>query len=178
MAKFVKDWTPYYRNRFYSCGEHLRVNGRIIVRGKVSVGDSVMIEGGGVLMAIRNGSIKMGNNIYFEKATLSSTHSIEIGNYVAIGNYVLIIDHDGYGLDGNLALEKPVKIGNHVWIGVRATVLKGVTIGDNSVIGACAVVSKDVEPNTIVAGNPARKIRYTNGYTITSPGSIYYPSPK
>ena len=51
---------------------------------------------------------------------------------------------------------RPVRIGNNVWIGMNAIVLKGVTIGDDCVIAAGAVVTKDVPPGTIVAGNPAR----------------------
>jgi acetyltransferase-like isoleucine patch superfamily enzyme len=49
----------------------------------------------------------------------------------------------------------PVKIGTNVWIGMNAVILKGVTIGDNSVVAAGAVVTKSIAPNTIVAGNPA-----------------------
>jgi acetyltransferase-like isoleucine patch superfamily enzyme len=52
-----------------------------------------------------------------------------------------------------------VVIGNDVWIGVNATILSGVTIGDGAIIGACSVVTKDVAPYTIVAGNPAKAIR-------------------
>jgi acetyltransferase-like isoleucine patch superfamily enzyme len=48
-----------------------------------------------------------------------------------------------------------VKIGDNVWIGMNAVILKGVTIGDNSVVAAGAVVTKSIAPNTIVAGNPA-----------------------
>lgn len=54
---------------------------------------------------------------------------------------------------------EPVTIGNSVWIGGGATILPGVTIGDNCVIGAGSVVTKNVAPNTVVAGNPARIIR-------------------
>lgn len=54
---------------------------------------------------------------------------------------------------------RPVKLGDNVWIGGGASILPGVTIGDNCVIGAGSVVTKDVESNTIVAGNPARFIR-------------------
>lgn len=56
-------------------------------------------------------------------------------------------------------LSLPVLIGSDVWIGYAATVLSGITVGDSSVIGAGAVVSKDVPPNVIVAGNPARIVR-------------------
>ena len=58
----------------------------------------------------------MGNSVYCNGAIISSTVSIEIGNAVVISGYVLIIDHDGYGLDGNPAIERPVKIRNDVWI--------------------------------------------------------------
>jgi carbonic anhydrase/acetyltransferase-like protein (isoleucine patch superfamily) len=157
--------TPYYRSRFYQAGQNLLVKGRITVVGKVIVGDNVIFEGSSALWAWGKGVIKMGNRIFFNKALVSSTISIEIGNDVVLSEDVLIIDHNGYGLDGSPPAEKAVKIGNHVWIGMRATVLKGVTIGDNSVVGAAAVVTKNVEPNTIVAGNPAKKIRNTTGYT-------------
>jgi acetyltransferase-like isoleucine patch superfamily enzyme len=55
--------------------------------------------------------------------------------------------------------EKPVFIGRNVWLGARVTVLPGVTIGDNAVIGAGAVVARDIPPNAIAVGNPARVIR-------------------
>jgi maltose O-acetyltransferase len=59
-------------------------------------------------------------------------------------------------------VQKPVFIGNDVWIGTRAILLPGVHVGDHSIIGAGAVVAKDVPPWAIVVGNPARVVRYRN----------------
>jgi serine acetyltransferase len=161
--------TPYYRRLFWHSGEQLLVAGRIQIRGKVSVGDKVTISGDSTLLARRTGNkgiIKIGNNVFLNSTKIIAALDVEIGNDVIINYEALISDHDGMGLDGNPPIEKPVRIGNHVSIGMRAIILKGVTVGDNSIIGAGAVVTKDVEPNTIVAGNPAHKIRDTKGYTL------------
>lgn len=62
------------------------------------------------------------------------------------------------GLEGP-EMTKPIKIGNDVWVGGGAIILPGVTVGDGSTVGAGSVVTRDVEPYTVVAGNPARTIR-------------------
>ncbi|HAO93314.1 MAG: hypothetical protein A2X93_07225 [Deltaproteobacteria bacterium GWC2_56_8] len=84
-----------------------------------------------------------------------------LGDHIMMGEYVMIYTQDhkisGKGYDGSVV--RPVKIGNHVWIGGRVTILKGVTIGDNAVVGAGSVVTKDVPKDAIVAGNPAKVIR-------------------
>ena len=74
---------------------------------------------------------------------------------------VVIFDTDWHGIDGQPPKEEPISIGRHVWIGLRALILEGVTIGDNSIVGAGSVVTKSVAPNSVVAGNPARFIRET-----------------
>ena len=55
--------------------------------------------------------------------------------------------------------ENGVSIGNHVWLGIRTIILKGVTIGDNSIVAAGSIVTKDVKANTIVSGTPAKQIK-------------------
>lgn len=85
---------------------------------------------------------------------------ITLGRGVAIADGVLIRDTDDHdlGVEGYEQV-KPVTIGDHVWIGQRATILKGVTIGDGAVVAAGSVVTKDVPANTVVAGVPAKVIR-------------------
>ena len=77
-----------------------------------------------------------------------------------IARGAVIRDYDGHYIeDVAYRTAKPVIIGDNVWIGYRAMILKGVTIGDNSVVAANSVVTKDVPSNSIVAGNPAKIIR-------------------
>lgn len=89
---------------------------------------------------------------------------VRIGNNVWIGPNVGIfaVAHpmEVAGRREMLGIAKPITIGDGVWIGGNATVLMGVTIGRNAVIGAGSVVTRDVPENAVVAGNPARVIRY------------------
>ena len=89
---------------------------------------------------------------------------IKIGDYVGFGQQVMILtDTHNIGTpeyrSGQLRAQ-PVQIGNGCWIGARATILPGVTIGDGAIVAAGAVVSKDVPPHTIVGGVPAKVIRH------------------
>lgn len=93
---------------------------------------------------------------------------VSIGDHCLIAGGVTIADYDGHPLDAcsrragdtsSLAEIRPVEIGNDVWIGHGAVILKGVKIGDRAVIGAHAIVTRDVPPDCVVAGNPARPVR-------------------
>jgi acetyltransferase-like isoleucine patch superfamily enzyme len=93
---------------------------------------------------------------------------IEIGDDVLIAQMVSILDHDHAFevADGALTVARtaydtaPVVIGDNVWIGDKATILRGVTVGPNAVVAANAVVTRDVAPFTVVAGSPAVVIRH------------------
>ena len=109
-----------------------------------------------------------GRNIYFGKnvfvnsaCTFMDRGGIYIDDEVFIGPKVnlITINHDINPFNRNTTICKPIHIEKRVWIGVAATILPGVRIGENSIIGANAVVTKDVPSNTIVGGNPAKVIK-------------------
>jgi acetyltransferase-like isoleucine patch superfamily enzyme len=99
------------------------------------------------------------HTIINQKVCLDGRGGLTIGNYVDIssGAWILTDSHD---MNDPLFPEilAPVNIGDHVWIGSRATILPGVTIGKGAVVAAGAVVTRDVEPFVVVAGVPARPI--------------------
>jgi acetyltransferase-like isoleucine patch superfamily enzyme len=97
---------------------------------------------------------------------------LKIGNNVNISSYTLIqtLTHDPQNPDF-VCLERPVVIGDYAWIGARAIICPGVTVGEGAVVAAGAVVTKNVPPYTIVGGNPAayikdrtRNLRYRTAY--------------
>ena len=134
------------KNIFIKCGED------IIVKSNCYFG-----RGEGIKVGARS---QLGQNSRIGPYTI-------IGDDVVMGPDVVIMttSHKFERLDvpinkqGHLKI-RPVIIGNDVWIGTRALILPGVTIGDQAILGAGTVVTKDVPPRAIVAGNPARIIRY------------------
>ncbi len=108
--------------------------------------------------------ITIGNNFYMN-AGCHILGEIVIGNDVQIGPKTVIWGRDHGIKRGKLIREqprirKPIKVGNDVWIGANATVLKGVCIGDGAVIGAGSVVTRDIPEYAIAVGNPAKVIKY------------------
>ncbi|HGY9615311.1 sugar O-acetyltransferase [Vibrio harveyi] len=106
----------------------------------------------------------LGDNVYanFNLTLVDYTH-IYIGDHVMIGPNVTIATA-GHPIDPELRRDIaqfniPVHIGNNVWIGANSVVLPGVTIGENSVIGAGSVVTKDIPANVVAVGNPCRVLR-------------------
>ena len=103
----------------------------------------------------------LGDNAGLSAAVLCAGLSIEIGGGTLIGAGAMIIDNDFHVYSGQgwrtemQAGARPVKVGREVFIGARAIILKGVTIGDRAVVGAGAVVTRDVPSDHVAAGNPA-----------------------
>lgn len=117
----------------------------------------------GVRMEIgEHGLITIGNGTYLNRNTLIiALEEVSIGKDCMISWDVIIMDSDLHGRTvADKPSSKPVRIGNKVWIGCRSILLKGVTIGDDAMIAAGSIVTKDVPPLAIVGGNPARILRY------------------
>ena len=108
--------------------------------------------------------LKIGDNVGISGCTISAGKSIVIGSNVLIGSGAVITDGDAHPIDpierrnGGGSERKPVVIGDDVFIGARAIILKGVTIGVGAVVGAGAVVAKDIPPYSVAVGNPARVV--------------------
>lgn len=110
-------------------------------------------------------NISVGKNVFFNTGcTFQDRGGITVGDGTMIGqNVTLLTLNHGFALkDRNTTYPLPIVIGQNVWISANATVVPGVTIGDNAVIAAGAVVTKDVPKNAVVAGVPAKVIRYLN----------------
>lgn len=123
-----------------------------------------------IILARAGAKVILEDDVRMSGATIYSRESIRIGKHTSIGGNVKIFDHDFHPIDSQERLDhpnsgmktKPVDIGENVFIGVNAIILKGSKIGNNCVIGAGAVVSGTFEDNTVIAGNPAKVIRKLN----------------
>ncbi|MCJ7521277.1 MAG: sugar O-acetyltransferase [Dehalococcoidia bacterium] len=109
-------------------------------------------------------NIHVGDHVFMNiLCTILDTNEVRIGNHVMIGPSVQIYTAahllQAEGRNQGLEVAKPVVIEDNVWLGGGAILLPGVRIGRNAVVGAGAVVSRDVPANTVVAGNPARVVR-------------------
>ncbi len=127
---------------------------------RLIIGNFFYVVSGCHIAINKNATLKIGSGYIHSGATIDCSKRIEIGNDTIISKDVIIRDSDSHHIVSHPHIStQPIKIENHVWIGVRATILKGVTIGKGSIIAAGAVVTKDVPRNCLVGGVPAKIIK-------------------
>jgi acetyltransferase-like isoleucine patch superfamily enzyme len=159
----------------------LRYRGRLVTDGVAFVCPGVTFEigkeakvhlgrwswvGAGTKIRAHEGEVRIGaKTVMGQECTISAYQHVSIGRECVVADRVMLIDFD----HGVVEVERPiraqgiykrdVKIGHNVWMGYGACVLRGVTVGDNAIVGTNSVVTKDVPANAVVGGAPARLIR-------------------
>lgn len=129
-----KSYIRIYKNAFFNIGENFTVRRNIIIR------------------VLKNARLEIENNVFLnDNISIQCMKKIHIGSNTEIGPNTFIIDHDhDYKNDFHKFVCEEVNIGENVWIGANVTILKGVTIGDNSIIAAGTVITKDVPKNVLI----------------------------
>ena len=165
---------PLFVARCTKVGKNLGIEllPEIIGHSQIYLGDNVQISGKiGVISGrvFDQPRLVVGNRTSLGHGTVISVNrEVIIGDDVLIAGSVRIADNDGHPLDTDRRIRheppgpestKPVHIGNKAWIGNSACILKGVTIGEGAIVGALSVVTRDVPPYHVVAGNPARIVK-------------------
>jgi acetyltransferase-like isoleucine patch superfamily enzyme len=179
----------YLRRRFFTAaGRRWRTNGlvffgrglelEIAAKGRVDFGRFVWI-GDGTKIRCHEGWVEIGDKtVMGQECTISAYQHVRIGQQCVIADRAMFIDFD----HGVVEVERPIRlqgiykrdviVGSNVWIGYGACVLRGVSVGDNAIVGTNSVVTKDVPANAVVAGIPARVIRMRE-----APEQLRWPNP-
>ena len=168
------------RARRVRTGNRLITYGTLMIRGQgiIRIGDHVTINScrsanpiGGdsktILFAKQSGRILIGNNTGISNSAIVAQELIEIGDRVLIGAGCKIYDHDFHSLvlgermrdPESGVVSAPVSIRDGAFIGAHTIILKGITVGEQSVVGAGSVVARDIPPGEIWGGNPVRFIK-------------------
>lgn len=163
---------PMFRYRCARVGRRLNLEGApplIGGNGTIVVGDDVQIGSPCTWNVESGGELIIGDRVSLNyRGIISVAKSVRIGDDTMIAGDVAIFDNTNHPvsprarLSGGALTDRevgPVVIGRNVWVGICCIIMRGVTIGDNSVIAAGSVVTRSVAPNTLVAGNPAVPIR-------------------
>jgi acetyltransferase-like isoleucine patch superfamily enzyme len=177
-----------WRRFFTAAGRRWRTNGlvffgrglelEIAAQGRVDFGRFVWI-GDGTKIRCHEGRVEIGDKtVMGQECTISAYQHVRIGQQCVIADRAMFIDFD----HGVVEVDRPirrqgiykrdVRVGSNVWIGYGACVLRGVSVGDNAIVGTNSVVTKDVPANAVVAGIPARIIRMRD-----APEQLRWPDP-
>lgn len=168
-------YEPLFRSRCSEVGQGFVMEQLpyLLGRGDIAIGAGVRFSGKpSFAFSARYCAVprlSIGDGCFLgHNCAITVAREVRIGNYCLIAGGVRISDFDGHSVDAAARRSgamspretgEPVSLGDDVWLGHGAVILKGVRIGDRSVVGARAVVTRDVEPDTVVAGNPARVVK-------------------
>ena len=153
-------------------------------KGKLDLGRFVWI-GDGTKIRCHEGRVEIGaKTVMGQECTISAYQRVRIGEQCVIADRAMFIDFD----HGVVEVERPIRlqgiykrdveVGSNVWIGYGACILRGVRVGDNSIVGTNSVVTKDVPANAVVAGIPARMIRMRDAPKEMSWANPVEPDPE
>lgn len=162
-----------------NCVIHGKMYLKLFPTANVIIGDNFYFSSGwninalctnkrGTLYATDNATITIGNNVGMSSTVIWAHKEVVIGNNVKIGGNCTIIDTDSHSIDyikrrsasTDWGVAKSIVIEDDVMLGMNTIVLKGVTIGARSIVGAGSVVTKKLPPDCMAAGNPAKIIRF------------------
>lgn len=149
----------------YSTALKMDVGTELIIHGgpetRYANGNNYQLRSGACIEIVNNGKLTIGQGASNVNLTIMCAKEITIGNGVRIGRNVSIRDFNGIHVIINDTYKNyaPVRIGNHCWLCTGCAIMPGVTIGEGSVVAANAVVTKDIPPHSLVAGNPAKVIK-------------------
>ena len=181
-------WRYLWRRFLTAAGRRWHTNGLVFFgrnlevevspRGRIEFGRFVWI-GDRTKLRCHEGSIEIGaKTVMGQECTISAYQRVRIGEQCVIADRSMFIDFD----HGVVEVERPIRlqgiykrdvvVGSNVWIGYGACILRGVSVGDNAIVGTNSVVTKDVPANAVVAGIPARVIRMRE-----APERLRWPDP-
>jgi acetyltransferase-like isoleucine patch superfamily enzyme len=181
-------WRYLWRRSLTTAGRRWRTAGMLFLgrgleleigrKGRVDFGRFVWI-GDGTKIRCHEGRVEIGDKtVIGQECTISAYQRVRIGEQCVIADRAMFIDFD----HGVVEVERPIRsqgiykrdvvVGSNVWIGYGACILRGVHVGDNSIVGTNSVVTKDIPANAIVAGIPAKIIRMRE-----APKELRWPDP-
>lgn len=153
----------YGRTKFVKQSKAIITIGSFVKFRSIDTSNLVGINRPCIISAfLPDSKLQIGENCGFSGTVIGCFKQISIGKNVKVGSNTLITDGDWHPEDYRSGCPKEIIIGNNVWIGEGVKILKGVIIGENSLIGAGSVVTKNIPSNTMAAGNPCKIIRKIN----------------
>lgn len=173
LLNFIYEKMGYTRSLFWrllgvQIGKKTYIGKGVLIANtsKVKIGNHVRITNHSVINGANNGGTYIGNYVAINRnCWITGGGSIKIMDYAQMGpNCNILSSNHSFKRDELIfnqgSVDKPVLIKEDVWLGANVVVLPGVTIGEGAVVGAGSVVTKDIEPYSIVAGVPAKFIKY------------------